>query len=262
MEPAKIDWKLVESIFEEDKLYENINAPKWVDFLNPEDEEESVDDESWFCRPDCKHPKIAEDFFRSTPTKKLLCSSEKLKTPFGNWNPRDAKTKRSETCSEDGEKKKAADDDERPKLKSSLSMRNLFAGKDILGHISELCNELKKMASRARDVSMEVDLMKAKEKGRPRRLKRAIDDAESENTPPSRLNVKQKGLLSIRTNPPSPQCFSGTSKASRPRIMQEEERGVLQQVNHQSSKEEIDDDGKEAKALDVFWFLNPCTLST
>lgn len=48
MEPAKIDWKRIESIFVEDKLYENINAPKWVDFL---DTEEAVDDEAWFCRP-------------------------------------------------------------------------------------------------------------------------------------------------------------------------------------------------------------------
>jgi hypothetical protein len=48
MEPAKIDWKRIESIFVEDELYEHINAPKWVDFLAPE---ESVKDEAWFCKP-------------------------------------------------------------------------------------------------------------------------------------------------------------------------------------------------------------------
>jgi hypothetical protein len=48
MEPAKIDWKRIESIFVEDELYEHINAPKWVDFLATQ---ESVDDEAWFCRP-------------------------------------------------------------------------------------------------------------------------------------------------------------------------------------------------------------------
>lgn len=102
MEPAKIDWKSVESVFVEDKLYENINAPKWVDFLTREDDD-SMDDEAWFCKPgiyrlslcsrialvvffftvsdlehfffnfviDCEHPKTAEDFFRITPTSKV-----------------------------------------------------------------------------------------------------------------------------------------------------------------------------------------------
>ena len=44
MEPARIDWKRLEWHFEEDKNYENINAPKWVDFLSPD---KSVDDEAW-----------------------------------------------------------------------------------------------------------------------------------------------------------------------------------------------------------------------
>ena len=40
MEPAKIDWMRIESIFVEDELYEHINAPRRVDFLAPQ---ESVD---------------------------------------------------------------------------------------------------------------------------------------------------------------------------------------------------------------------------
>jgi hypothetical protein len=48
MEPAKIDWKRIDSVFVEDRLYENLNAPKWFDFFAPED---STDDEAWFCRP-------------------------------------------------------------------------------------------------------------------------------------------------------------------------------------------------------------------
>ncbi|WCJ18947.1 hypothetical protein M5689_001260 [Euphorbia peplus] len=350
MEPAKIDWKMVESIFEEDKLYENINAPQWVDFLNPLDPH--LDDESWFCRPDCKHPKTAEDFFRTTPSKKFLCSAEKFKTPFANWNLRDAKLKRrgqSQRSSEDGEnqnpnlstppptyqvklvkemikssteKKKPVDDvsqnNETPKLKSTLSARNLFAGKDILGHISEFCNELKKMASRAREaegdeklieqessveakndvkgvnevsreVLGEIDL-KAKErkpllevckarsegvgkgvKDKQRRLK-AINDAENTPSPLNLENVKREAeqrLLNVRTNPPSPQCFSGTrepnkttpSKALKSRAM---ERGVLQEVKQEESEGKGYSivDGKEARALDVFWFLKPCTLSS
>lgn len=54
------------------------------------------------------------------------------------------------------EKKKAVDDNlqnqELPRLKSTLSARNLYVGRvDILGHITEFCNELKKLATRARD---------------------------------------------------------------------------------------------------------------
>lgn len=64
MEPAKIDWKRIESIFVEDELYEHINAPKWLDFLAPH---ESVDDEAWFCRP-------SELFFLLNLYTQILCS--------------------------------------------------------------------------------------------------------------------------------------------------------------------------------------------
>lgn len=48
MEPAKINWKTVESIFIKDDIYEHINAPQWIDFTASD---ESVDDDAWFCRP-------------------------------------------------------------------------------------------------------------------------------------------------------------------------------------------------------------------
>lgn len=48
MEPAKIDWKRISSTLVVDDLYEDINAPKFVDFSAPD---EPVDDEAWFCRP-------------------------------------------------------------------------------------------------------------------------------------------------------------------------------------------------------------------
>lgn len=35
-----------------------------------------------------------------------------------------------------------------PRLKSTQSARNLFSGRDILGHISEFCYELKRLATR------------------------------------------------------------------------------------------------------------------
>lgn len=93
MEVAVIDWKSIDTRFVRDELFENINAPKWVDFLSIDDN--PVDDEAWFCRPsksffifnpkasafflfldqhflgfpfssiaDCNHPKTVDDFFR------------------------------------------------------------------------------------------------------------------------------------------------------------------------------------------------------
>lgn len=38
-----------------------------------------------------------------------------------------------------------------PRLKATLSARNLFAGRDIFNHITDFCNEMKKLATRARE---------------------------------------------------------------------------------------------------------------
>ncbi|XP_022748134.1 uncharacterized protein LOC111297768 [Durio zibethinus] len=62
MEHQNIDWNNIESNFEEDDTYENIHAPKWVDLSAPC---EPIDDEAWFCKPGCKHPKCAEDYLKS-----------------------------------------------------------------------------------------------------------------------------------------------------------------------------------------------------
>lgn len=48
MEVAVIDWKSLDSRFVRDEVYENINAPQWVDFSAPD---AAVDDVAWFCRP-------------------------------------------------------------------------------------------------------------------------------------------------------------------------------------------------------------------
>ncbi|KAK9145095.1 hypothetical protein Sjap_004998 [Stephania japonica] len=69
MEPAKIDWATIHSIYVEDDLYEHINAPKWVDFSALDDSVAAAADEAWFCKPDCRHPKTADDF--RTPTWKV-----------------------------------------------------------------------------------------------------------------------------------------------------------------------------------------------
>uniref|UniRef100_A0A2N9FM82 Uncharacterized protein n=1 Tax=Fagus sylvatica TaxID=28930 RepID=A0A2N9FM82_FAGSY len=367
MEPAKIDWKRIESIFVEDELYEHINAPKWVDFLATQ---ESVDDEAWFCRPNCKHPKTAEDFLKtSTPSKLTSSANGSESLPLRDQSRRDAKLKRrgltqSSTSSnsnprfnEDSEnqnpnlstppinhaksmktaikssteKKIMANDmsqnNEAPRLKSTLSARNLFAGRDILNQITDFCNELKRMATRARERENERSIVEkcnvcveekpavkesscevlgevnGKEKERKpllevgkekslgmgessvkEKLRRKKRADEAENVPISLdlNNIRHKreeNLLQIRTNPPSPQCFSATrgptkttpSKASKSRLMATQERGILQEV--EQNKEGMTDesaekgrtvsiaDGKEARTLDVFWFLKPCTLS-
>uniref|UniRef100_A0A6N2L257 Glutamine amidotransferase domain-containing protein n=1 Tax=Salix viminalis TaxID=40686 RepID=A0A6N2L257_SALVM len=333
MEPEKIDWKRINSVFVEDKLYESLNAPKWYDFFAPED---SIDDEAWFCRPDCNHPKTAEDFLKTTQTSKFSSSGDKARSraPLSEKNQRDAKSKRrgqsqssftpynykakfnqdsenrnpnlptptshheftKEMIKSNSENNNPIDDvpqtREAPRLKSTLSARNLFAGKDKLGHITEFCNELKKMATRAwekeslnenenqvgekkdgvfvnegsRDVLRELNVKEKEskpllekdgekpegnEKGsvkEKQRRKKRDDDAENMPVPLNLANVKSKGeelLLQIRTNPPSPQCFSANrapaktstpSKASRSRLTVS---GMLEE-----SKDEEEIEGK------------------
>ncbi|KAG5222950.1 interferon-activable protein [Salix suchowensis] len=106
------------------------------------------------------------------------------------------------------------------------------------------------------------------------RRKKRDDDAENMPVPLNLANVKSKGeelQLQSRTNPPSPQCFSANrapaktstpSKASRLTV-----RGMLEESK---DEEEIEGkvrsffaaDGRESRALDVFWFLKPCTHSS
>ncbi|KAL2251240.1 UNVERIFIED_CONTAM: hypothetical protein Sindi_2246300, partial [Sesamum indicum] len=45
-----------------------------------------------------------------------------------------------------------------PKLRSTLSARNLFSGGDLLNKVAEFCNELKKIATRTRDKETAVDV--------------------------------------------------------------------------------------------------------
>ncbi|KAF8395858.1 hypothetical protein HHK36_019812 [Tetracentron sinense] len=214
MEPAKIDWNNIESRFVQDDLFEHINAPKWVDFSAPE---ESVNDEAWFCKPDCRHPKSVEDFLRSQSASKVkLLGSASVSEipPLGDRNRRDANLKRrglnpsliqdlkpektttskppnkfhensenenpnlstpppnhqsksmKSAIKSSTEKKKHLDNspsnssqnDRQPQLKSTLSAQNLFGGRDILNRITEFCNELKKLAMRAKERENSVKL--------------------------------------------------------------------------------------------------------
>ncbi|XP_061353110.1 uncharacterized protein LOC133297817 isoform X2 [Gastrolobium bilobum] len=364
MEPAKIDWKRVEWNFMEDELYEHINAPKWFDFLSPAKSLHDHDDEAWFCKPDCKHPKTAEDFLRSTtPSKDFSPAYVSENFPYSHQNRRDAKIKRrvpalssaspqddtsrfnqdsenhnpnlftppikplqpiKEAIKSSEEKKRLVDDNfhdnKVPSLRSTLSTKNLFAGRPILNQITEFCNELKRMATRPRErdnaenlspIESEAVMEKTphslvqalaeshrreKErkpllvvckaerledmcvKGKQQRKKRP-DEAENMPMTLDLENLRHKrdeSLQQIRTNPPSPQCFSATrglnkitpSKASsKSQLM---ERAILEEVeqNKEIVKESCADnsrsiaivDGRETKALDMFWFLKPCTL--
>lgn len=73
-----------------------------------------------------------------------------LSTPV-NQHIRSCKAAIKSSC----EKKKPVDElpcaNETPRLKSTLSVRNLFGGGNILDQITEFVGELKKMASRAKE---------------------------------------------------------------------------------------------------------------
>ncbi|KAG0465795.1 hypothetical protein HPP92_019959 [Vanilla planifolia] len=93
MEPADIDWKNIVSRYERDEVYERINAPKWLDLSAPN---RPIDDVSWFCRPDCRHPNTVEDFDRWTPSPKvkpLRSNSEANQHGKPNKQQRDANLK-------------------------------------------------------------------------------------------------------------------------------------------------------------------------
>lgn len=88
-------------------------------------------------------------------------SNPKFNEDSENQNPnlstppiRQAKSTKA-TIKSSTEKKKITDDvsqnNEAPTLKSTLSSRNLFVGRDILNQITEFCNELKRMATRTRE---------------------------------------------------------------------------------------------------------------
>lgn len=246
MEPAKINWKTVESIFIKDDIYEHINAPQWTDFTASD---ESVDDDAWFCRPDCKHPKTAEDFIRTTTASKLPSS---VKVSPSDWKQRDANLKRrgynqSSTLS-DGNKKsvlKFKEDTEnqnpnftttpsnqnttkravksstekkiqidnlttdpkrmdQPKqLKSTLSARNLFGGRDILSQVSEFCNELKRLAARAKGRgNNSIDVKKDTEKEYFTEAVEDLNEQEKERKPLLAVAIdnkkgKEKPLLEV-----------------------------------------------------------------
>ncbi|CAN7135621.1 unnamed protein product, partial [Brassica rapa subsp. narinosa] len=281
MEAAQIDWKRIDSRFVEDVFYEHLRAPKWFDFLSPDNHLQDSVDDAWFCKPDCNHPKRPEDFLLTPNSSKTPGVTERsqsrirghaLSEDSENQNPNLA----TPPPSQQGNKSwraalqstsvKKMSTETPKKLKSTQSARNLFSGRDILGHISEFCYELKRLATRGKDRKPLLEVSKDKEKvhestdakgsstfKHSRRRKKRLDDGENipvslnvevkmkgeecrrkkkpvvdaENIPPPTPlkleNVKNKGherlLQQIRTNPPSPQCFSENRTASLKALM-------------------------------------------
>ncbi|CAA0816597.1 Unknown protein [Striga hermonthica] len=299
MEVAIIDWKSIDSRFVKDELYEHINAPKWVDFSAPD---QPLDDDAWFCRSSCKHPKTAEDFLNEEKRTPNSSSKHRRSVSVSDIPPLGDKLKRDATLKkrglnqpfglsnkgtkhnrdiEDGENqdpnlstptnhksikagkeaiKSSADNkptkdnpmmknERAPKLRSTLSARNLFSGGDtILSKVAEFCNDLKKLAVRARGrENLDYDDAKSQQGAQDRADENldALNDQEKERKPLLELNKEKsevlgtssastvklrrkkngdgentpigidvKGqesvnkLLHIRTYPPTPQCFS------------------------------------------------------
>ncbi|XP_076959640.1 uncharacterized protein LOC143635777 [Bidens hawaiensis] len=347
MDVAVIDW--TDSKFEKDVVYEDINAPQWIDFSNADDHHpHAVDDDAWFCRPECNHPKTVEDFFKQrTPGSSKLQRSATVAevSQLSHPNTRDAALKKrgfppkkdikssnqvhdgenqdpnfttppthkskslKEMIKSSSEKNHASSPTEetaKPRLlKSTLSAHNLFAGREILNQVTEFCNELKRLATRTKEGMVGANkqevgvLMKSKSERKPllevkkdskfegiekqsgvkEKLTGKQTNVDSENSPISlnMKNIRGKGeervlQLQIRTNPPSPQCFSaanhGTKNATPSKAfrLRPQGRGMLQEVENMEVKKEVKGSNStiqsEAKGLDVFWFLKPCTLAS
>ncbi|KAJ3674028.1 hypothetical protein LUZ60_006020 [Juncus effusus] len=134
------------------------------------------------------------------------------------------------------------------KLRSTLSARNLFSGRDILGQISEFCSEIKKIAVNIgnRTVNIEEDERQEEEReekkegikenlvpteipsesGKKKKklntkmnLKIEIENNENgENlgTPSPSKKLKRGILKEVRENPPTPQRFLSPSPLKKP----------------------------------------------
>ncbi|XP_076960328.1 uncharacterized protein LOC143636680 [Bidens hawaiensis] len=342
MDVAVIDW--TDSKFEKDVVYEDINAPQWIDFSN---DPHLVDDDAWFCRPECNHPKTVEDFFNQTSpgSSKLQRSATASEvSQLSDRNTRDAALKKRgfppkkdikssnqvhdsenqdpnfttppthknkslkqmiKSSSEKNHTSSPTEETAKPRLlKSTLSAHNLFAGREILNQVTEFCNELKRLATRTKEGMVGANkqevgvLMKSKSERKPLlevkkykfeeiekqshvKVTGKQTNMDSENSPISlnMKNIRGKGeerVLQIRTNPPSPQCFSaashGTKNATPSKAfrLRPQERGMLQEIENMELKKEVKVEVKgsnntiqsEAKGLDVFWFLKPCTLAS
>ncbi|XP_042432682.1 pentatricopeptide repeat-containing protein At2g29760, chloroplastic-like [Zingiber officinale] len=117
-----------------------------------------------------------------------------------------------------------------PCLKSTMSARNLFFGKDLLSQISEFYHELKRMA-----VESKTPIEEEAEK----EVNNIAESPQQDTFPKD-----------ARANPPTPQRFPS------PRgIKNGKERAVLQEGC--SNVSAAGDSG--GITIDLFWFLKPCS---
>ncbi|KAG1342204.1 hepatoma-derived growth factor-related protein 2 [Cocos nucifera] len=337
MEPADIDWKNIESKYVRDDIYERINAPKWIDLANPD--ASPVDDEAWFCRPDCRHPKTVEDFQRWTPSPKVKhvrSSSEML--PLGEKNgnqregnylkrrgiaaflpssplreplkPKAAAPKKfrhegenqnpnistpptsrqfgaprggkaaKEMIKSSTEKKVGEEREEwqqqkkpQPRLKSTLSARNLFSGKDILSQISEFCQELKKLAVRSERPDAQEEANKEVKKvseAAPEEVAEKREEGKTDqdlNSKRNDVSEKKSGKRPMRIEIGEHKYKKGLDENSS--VLRE--RGILQELEQsREEKRELAANGEdsngtsvasdsERSSMNMFWFLKPCT---
>ncbi|CAD6203120.1 unnamed protein product [Miscanthus lutarioriparius] len=161
--PAAACWR--------DETYEGIEAPHWADLTDPNAGRADVDDKAWDGSSNLKwqgggavasstppKPKAApnkrfqedsenQDPALATPPPRQAPTS---RPPFGaprwNKNAKEAIKSSAEKRPDNSEKEALLNKYAPPRqLKSTLSARNLFFGKDILGQISEFYDELKRM---------------------------------------------------------------------------------------------------------------------
>ncbi|KAF8776296.1 hypothetical protein HU200_003702 [Digitaria exilis] len=350
MEPKDIDWTRVVSRYVRDETYEGIEAPHWADLTDPNAGRAAVDDEAWFCRPDCRHPKTAEDFLKLSPSPKgKFLRSVSAMLPFGerdvnatnlrlprtfltnsggaaptftpakpkiapkkrfqedsenqdpalatppprqapfrpplgaprwNKNAKDAIKSSAEKRPGNAEKEALLNKHAPPRqLKSTLSARNLFSGKDILGQISDFYDELKRMVGGGG--SQPVPYTQEESSSTPMKGKKAGLKVEA---------GKQRSpsvLKEVKATPPTPQRFpspsqkpiknvraGGMSAAASPSPLKKplKDKGFGTPSKDLESKKDaarqpfgVKDMNNtacdaEGSSSSMFWFLKPCTF--
>ncbi|MQM07422.1 hypothetical protein Taro_040264, partial [Colocasia esculenta] len=157
---------------------------------------------------------------RDSPRSKLPAVKKEIREDLENQDPnlspttpcRAAKIAK-ETVKSSAERREPPLMPERP-LKSTLSARNLFAGKDILSQISEFCNEIKRLAmpksESSRGVGCEDKNRKAKEdlnaleeKGKKPLMASGEDAENTKKTKQGRDAGRKEALENLRV-PPEP----------------------------------------------------------